>query len=615
MIVTLFDGCIGGLCMYAIMRIDQIYPAKLAPNAIDVKAALTFGFVCMVTWLVFKLPRAVWRYTSLDDVLQLIRGVALVSIITPLILFVFLDPAHHFPRVAPFLVAPLFLAILLLSRILVFLYYKGDPSALFRMRPRTKRAILVGGSDTLHDHIRDRASKGLTANFEISGLIDTSGAFEGRSIRGVSVLGKTADIVTTLKSLTKSGLAPPTLIIVDPVIDRAILNDLVHHAAEANVDLVRFSADGKDGLSRFEANDLIGRQSKDLDISPVRQFVEDRKVLITGAGGTIGSELALQISRLRPSKLILIVYAEYNLYLSDQNLSHEKLCNTKGLLGDIGNETRMREIFELEQPDIVLHAAALKHVTLSELNPVEAIKTNVGGTSNIINLATEYNTDSFTLISTDKAVSPSNIMGATKRIAEMATLAAATQSPSLSACAVRFGNVLASTGSVVPLFESQIRRGGPVTVTHKDATRYFMTTQEAAALVLQASALSSMQRKEMAAVYVLDMGEPVNIDQLARQLIRLRGYVPDRDIEVAYTGLRPGEKLTELLTDSREELAKTYVDGVMRFTGRIVDPESVIRRINRLLKAAEQRDRPSMIKALSKLLPDYEPNGTLHDKV
>jgi len=495
-LVALFDSLLGGLSMYGVMRLRYIYEGKMAPNNIDVKAAVVFGIICFGLWLGLRIHRAVWRYTSLDDIGPLLRAVVLAAILTPLVLFLVFDRAADFPRSAPFLVVPFFLLLLIISRTAVLLFYQRDLKVLFRRRDAgAKRAVLIGRSNSLHD--------------------------------------------------------------------------------------------GDTGLMKFEANDLIGRNAKDLDVTPVRQFVEGKKVLITGAGGTIGSELTLQISRLRPAKIILIDNGEFNLYKIDRALNEHKLCKWHSYLGDIQDETRMREIFEFERPDIVLHAAALKHVPLSELNPVETINSNVGGTYNIIKLATEYNTDSFTLVSTDKAVKPSNIMGATKRIAEMATLAAATQSPSLSAC----------------------------TVTHKDATRFFMTTEEAAALVLQASALSAMQRKEMAAIYVLDMGEPVSITQLARQLIRLRGYVPDRDIDIVYTGLRPGEKLTEVLTGVREDLAPTYVDGVNRFTGRLVDPKSVTRRIEALLRAAEDRDKPAMITALSKLLPEYEPNGTLHERV
>lgn len=614
-LVALFDSLLGGLSMYGVMRLRYIYEGKMAPNNIDVKAAVVFGIICFGLWLGLRIHRAVWRYTSLDDIGPLLRAVVLAAILTPLVLFLVFDRAADFPRSAPFLVVPFFLLLLIISRTAVLLFYQRDLKVLFRRRDAgAKRAVLIGRSNSLHDHLRDFAySAG--GGYNIAGLIDTGAGFLGRSIRGVPVMGAMDDIPAVLRNLERRGDPAPTLILVDQTIEREQLNILVKQAAEAQATLVRFGSSGDTGLMKFEANDLIGRNAKDLDVTPVRQFVEGKKVLITGAGGTIGSELTLQISRLRPAKIILIDNGEFNLYKIDRALNEHKLCKWHSYLGDIQDETRMREIFEFERPDIVLHAAALKHVPLSELNPVETINSNVGGTYNIIKLATEYNTDSFTLVSTDKAVKPSNIMGATKRIAEMATLAAATQSPSLSACAVRFGNVLGSTGSVVPLFQEQIRSGGPVTVTHKDATRFFMTTEEAAALVLQASALSAMQRKEMAAIYVLDMGEPVSITQLARQLIRLRGYVPDRDIDIVYTGLRPGEKLTEVLTGVREDLAPTYVDGVNRFTGRLVDPKSVTRRIEALLRAAEDRDKPAMITALSKLLPEYEPNGTLHERV
>jgi len=614
-LVTLFDSLLGGLSMYGIMRLRYIYEGKMAPNNIDIKAAIVFGVICFGLWLGLRIHRAVWRYTSLDDIVPLLRAVVLAAILTPLVLFLIFDRAADFPRSAPFLVVPFFMLLLIMSRTAVLLFYQRDLKVLFRRRDAgAKRAVLIGRSNSLHDHLRDFAYSA-NGGYNIAGLIDTGAGFLGRSIRGVPVMGAMDDIPAVLRNLERRGEPAPTLILVDRTIDREQLNILVKQAAEAQATLVRFGSSGDRGLMKFEANDLIGRNAKDLDVTPVRQFVEGKKVLITGAGGTIGSELTLQISRLRPAKIVLIDNGEFNLYKINGALDEHKLCKWHSYLGDVQDETRMREIFDFERPDIVLHAAALKHVPLSELNPVETINSNVGGTYNIIKLATEFKTDSFTLVSTDKAVKPSNIMGATKRIAEMATLAAATQSPGLSACAVRFGNVLGSTGSVVPLFEEQIRRGGPVTVTHKDATRFFMTTEEAAALVLQASALSAMQRKEMAAIYVLDMGDPVSITQLARQLIRLRGYVPDRDIDIIYTGLRPGEKLTEVLTGIREDLAPTYVEGVNRFTGRLVDPKSVTRRIEALLRAAESRDKPAMITALSKLLPDYEPNGTLHERV
>jgi len=422
--------------MYGVMRLRYIYEGKMAPNNIDIKAAIVFGIICFGLWLGLRIHRAVWRYTSLDDILPLLRAVVLAAILTPLVLFLVFDRAADFPRSAPFLVAPLFMFLLIISRTAVLLFYQRDLRVLFRRRDAgAKRAVLIGRSDSLHDHLRDFAYNATGGGYNIAGMIDTGAGFLGRSIRGVPVMGAMDDIPAVLRNLERRGEPAPTLILVDQTIDREQLNILVKQAAEAQATLVRFGSSGDSGLMKFEANDLIGRDAKDLDVTPVHQFVEGKKVLITGAGGTIGSELTLQISRLHPGKIILVDNGEYNLYKIDAALTEHKLCKWHSYLGDIQDETRMREIFEYEMPDIVLHAAALKHVPLSELNPVETINSNVGGTYNIIKLATEYKTDSFTLVSTDKAVKPSNIMGATKRIAEMATLAAATQSPSLSACA------------------------------------------------------------------------------------------------------------------------------------------------------------------------------------
>jgi len=280
-------------------------------------------------------------------------------------------------------------------------------------------------------------------------------------------------------------------------------------------------------------------------------------------------------------------------------------------LGDVRDTGRLDYIFEREKPDIILHAAALKHVPLGEMNPLETLGANLIGTEHVLAMAAKVKAKSFTLVSTDKAVKPTNIMGASKRLAEILTLSRQAQNSELSASCVRFGNVLASTGSVVPLFESQLAKGGPVTVTHKDVERYFMTTQEAAALVLQAAAMNLTSRSEKGAVYVLDMGEPVNIARLARQLIRLRGFVPDRDIKIKYTGLRPGEKLTEVLIGEQEELTDTSVKGVMRFTGLVIDPESIDRRLAKLITYIKARDYDKIRTSLADVIPDYEPNGTL----
>ena len=397
--------------------------------------------------------------------------------------------------------------------------------------------------------------------------------------------------------------------------DRAQAYELVRTASEIGAPLARIARNPGETLSPFEAADLIGREARALDIGPVKRMIQGRRVLVTGAGGSIGSELSQQIAALSPSTIVLVDNSEFNLYKLDRlmnELMPKDGKTTWGVhLGDVCDLARMDEIFKTHKPEIILHAAAFKHVPLGETNPIETLRNNVGGTKNIINLSLKYKALSFTLISTDKAVNPSNIMGASKRIVEMLTMASEVDEAGLSACAVRFGNVLASAGSVVPLFEEQIARGGPVTVTHKDVNRYFMTTEEAAALVLQAAALNESQAHQDPSIYVLEMGEPVNIARLARQLIRLRGFVPDRDIEIKYTDLRPGEKMTEYLTSDKELLETTYVKGVLHFIGTMENSSSVMRRVDELLKALETRNKAAIRKALKALLPDYEPNGGL----
>lgn len=611
--MVIFDMALAYAVMWSVVSLRYRIIDQIPPDIIAEKAATVFAFSVLLIWIFLGVTRAVWRYTSRDDVIQLARATTLAALITPLTLFLFLERGDDFPRSAAFIAPALYFLALVFSRTMIMLRYNRNLRGLFRRthNPRRK-AILIGRASLLHDYLAEQTRSDNRRSFAALGLVETEGGFEGRAIRGIPVIGNIDTLDKFLKGYV--GTSNPDLIIVDPKFPKLDLNSLVKIAARNGCRLSRISRRTTDNLTPLEAADLIGRDPLDLDNTPVRAFIEDKVVMITGAGGTIGGELTRQVAANLPKRMILVDHSEYSLYLINSEISDMGTVAHKSCLADITNHDRMEEIFATEKPDVVLHAAALKHVPLSEQNPLEAISINVGGTKTIIDLATKHEVDSFTLISTDKAVKPSNIMGATKRIAEMMTLAAATLSPTLSACAVRFGNVLDSTGSVVPLFEKQISRGGPVTVTHSDATRFFMTREEAASLVLQAAALSAVQRKELAAVYVLEMGEPVNIAHLARQLIRLRGYIPNRDIPIIYTGLRQGEKLTEELTDIAENLSPTYVNGVLRFTGKLVDPASVGRRVQQLLKATKARDKTATRKALEKLLPEYTPNGSLTEE-
>ncbi|MEP1230146.1 MAG: polysaccharide biosynthesis protein [Litorimonas sp.] len=622
--LILFDVLLAYGSMLGAVRWRYDFLNKPIPVNVDYRAALIAAVATFLVWVVMRQDRAIWRFTSLNDFRRLFIGVMIVTIIVPLAFFLFFNRAVHFPRSAPFISAGVFIGFIVSSRLLVLIILNGDFRALFHRRSGSSmNAILIGPANELHDYLKEKSRKKTGLAFNPLGLIETSGQYKGRSIRAIPVLGGTQDIERIYDDIAGRQEGAVQLISVDPNPSRKDTAKLIKVAANIGAPLARNTPEMGGKLSAFEAADLIGREMRRLDIAPVRQMIQGKNILITGAGGSIGSELSEQIMALSPSRLALVDSSEFNLYTLENVLAPHKDVQTEGrfetYIGDVTDAAHMAEIFDIERPDIVLHAAALKHVPLGEKNPIETLRTNVLGTQVTLDMCEAFDVRHFILISTDKAVDPANIMGASKRIVEMLTLARQALVPNMQAAAVRFGNVLSSRGSVVNLFEDQIARGGPVTVTHPDVDRYFMSVDEASALVLQAAALGASQTMNethaSSNIYVLEMGEPVNIGRLARQLIRLRGQVPDLDIEVRYTGLRPGEKLTERLTHNEENLVPTAIDGVQRFAGEIADPNSVMRRVKKLLTAIDHRDRKDIRKTLKALLPDYTPNGALDSKM
>jgi O-antigen biosynthesis protein WbqV len=361
-------------------------------------------------------------------------------------------------------------------------------------------------------------------------------------------------------------------------------------------------------LAPLEAADLLDRPPRRLDMSRARALIQGKRVLVTGAGGTIGSELVRQALELEPDRLILVDASEFNLYAIDQSLSEGSAPPIwRTVLGDVRDMDGMAALFDREKPDVILHAAALKHVPLMEINPCEAALTNIGGAVNIARLARER-CEAMVFVSTDKAVNPTNVMGATKRIAERCVHAMA-RGGRASVAVVRFGNVLGSTGSVIPLFERQIAQGGPVTVTHPDIERYFMTVQEASSLVLQAGALPLVEPGGEGHLYVLDMGEPVRIDHLARQLIRLHGLKPDVDIPITYSGLRPGEKLYEEIFYDSEAVQATAADGVFAAQDCPEAWSDLEGPVGELLDAARRRDDRAALALMQALEPAFRPQN------
>ena len=357
-------------------------------------------------------------------------------------------------------------------------------------------------------------------------------------------------------------------------------------------------------LRSVEIQDLLNRQPVKLQTENIRQILKDRVVMVTGAGGSIGSELCRQIAAFNPKRLLLIEQSEVQMFLVEQELIGLGYGGViLPLIADIVDEARVRQIMERFQPEVIFHAAAHKHVPMMERQPAEAIKNNTLGTARLAELAQEYKVDRFIMISTDKAINPTNVMGATKRLAEIfvQALHAANHGPT-KYMAVRFGNVLGSSGSVIPTFQKQIAAGGPVKVTHPDVTRFFMTIPEAVGLVLQSGA-----QGEGGEIFVLDMGEPVKIIDLARQLIELNGLRPDEDIEIEYVGLRPGEKLFEELSHQGENIKPTNHPKIMRFVAQPL-PLDEVRRTLQELTADMHKIEPNQLKLrIKKAVPEYQP--------
>ena len=360
-----------------------------------------------------------------------------------------------------------------------------------------------------------------------------------------------------------------------------------------------------------DLRDLIGREEVKLDKSGIEKYINNKIVLVTGGGGSIGSELCRQIAKFNPKLLLILDIYENNAYDLQNELSYnEPNLNKKVIIASVRDKARLSQIISAYKPNIIFHAAAHKHVPLMEDNPSEAIKNNVIGTLNMAQLASQYKVEKFVLISTDKAVNPTNVMGATKRLCEMIVQAVNNERGNKTEfVAVRFGNVLGSNGSVIPLFKRQIKNGGPLTLTHKDITRYFMLIPEAAQLVLQAGAYAKGGE-----IFVLDMGKPVKIYDLAENLIRLSGYTPNSDIKIEITGLRPGEKLYEELLMNNDNLTKTAHNKIFIDKPETISLNKIIKQIDDLLFVAKIGNKNMLKDKLKEIVPTYNSSEFYNNK-
>lgn len=580
--------------------------------------------ISAVVFRVFGLYRGIWRYASIPDLAQLIRAVSVAVAVFVLVLFL-LTRLEALPRSLP----PILW--------FVQLFLLGAPRFLYRLAKDGRvgfrdtgipaiPVLLVGVGDAADLFIRS-AGRGGRNGYRVVGMIDDKGRRVGHAVRGVPVLGGPDDLKPIVRRLEARGERPQRLIVTkgQNEILGPVLRTLFKEAEALGLTLGRLPSltefksalgEGKIEVRPIALEDLLGRPQAALDRGAIAGLIAGRRIVVTGAGGTIGSELTRQIAALGPAALSLVDAGEFNLYTIDMEIRDRfPGIAVNPVLADVRDRDRVRRLFEELRPEIVFHAAALKHVPLVEAHPAEGALTNAVGTRNVADAARAAGCHAMVLVSTDKAIRPTSAMGATKRMAECYCQSLDVLPPPEGAAmrtrfvTVRFGNVLGSSGSVVPLFQSQLARGGPLTVTDPEMRRYFMTVREAVELVLQASAHGLRHGEERGSVLVLDMGEPVKIVDLARQIIRLAGLRPDEDVKIVFTGLRPGEKLFEEILSAAEAPTRTAADGVFLAFPHVVDHALIARAIGDMEAAARAGDVERVLGILTRTVPDYRTAG------
>ena len=509
--------------------------------------------IAIIVFYVFRLYSSLWVYAGVTELLYLAAACIVDTLLnTVTILLNYRDQEYPLPRSWYFIYGTLLLAFMFISRysyraVRTFFGKKVDEKSL-------KRVLVVGAGEAGNSIIKE-ISGSRFVNMHIVGFVDDDKSKIGKYMHGVKVLGDRNDIIEIAKEYLVD-----EIIIAIPTASAKETKAILDICKQTGCELKRLPGmyqlvNGDVSISKLkdvDVNDLLGRDPITVDLDSIMGYVADKVVMVTGGGGSIGSELCRQIASHNPKQLVIVDIYENTTYDIQQELRRNyPELDLVVLIASVRNTKRMDLIFDKYRPEIVYHAAAHKHVPLMEDSPNEAVKNNVLGTWKVVQAADKYNVKRFVMISTDKAVNPTNIMGATKRICEMIIQTYNNRSKT-EYVAVRFGNVLGSNGSVIPLFKKQIEAGGPVTVTHPDIIRYFMTIPEAVSLVLQAGAYAKGGE-----IFVLDMGEPVKIVDLARNLILLSGHKPDEDIQIAFTGLRPGEKLYEEMLMKEEGMQET----------------------------------------------------------
>lgn len=601
--------CISLAFLSAIMlRFEALEPHHYSFFLWMLPATLPFA---LAIFSLLGLYRRSVRYASIPDLMAVVIGVTLVTVLK--LAFTVMTPGMWYSRaviVMDWLLGIMFLgASRMLPRMLLnFAEIEPLRTVIYGKSKNAPRRVLIYGAGRAGESVAREIRRNENLPYEICGFLDDDPQKLGKIIHGVEVLGNRK----LLKSVTEE-MKIEEIFIALPSAPGEEIREIMKLCRGSKV---RFKTlpgmqeliEGKllsMQLRDISVEDLLRRPPSDINLAEIAAYITGKIVLVTGAGGSIGSEICRQILPFQPSVLLLLGHGENSIYTIHQELSERpELGHTKlvPIIADVQHEAKVRSVFRNHQPNIVFHAAAHKHVPLMESNPEEAVKNNILGTFNLVHAAHDAQVERFVMISTDKAVNPTSVMGASKRFAEMIMKAVAKKS-STRFCAVRFGNVLGSRGSVVPLFKKQIERGGPVTVTHPNMIRYFMTIPEASKLVIQAGSYGKGGE-----VFLLDMGDPVRIADLAADLIRLAGLEEGKDIKIEFSGLRPGEKLFEELLTAEEGVTATRNKKIFIARPEVVNEEFINAHIAALLEAADAGNRSRIINLLREAIPAFAPD-------
>ena len=565
-------------------------------------------FTKLTSFAAFGLYRGMWRYTSISDLINIIKASAMGTLLA-IAVFALLHGLAGFPKTVLFIDFTLCTILLCLSRASVRIYFSNsnrtDKSSFMTSAIKSRKKIIFIGAGNSTEKIIREIRDNSDMKYIVVGIVDDDKLKIGATIHGIPILGR-------INTLSNIEIPFDEIVICIPTATNEEMRRIVAICKSTEkpyrtVPTFSELIDGKVSMKsvrEVSMVDLLGRKEIVLDRYAISSYLYGKKVLVTGAGGSIGSELVRNCLTFDPDLLILLDQSEHNLFNIERECresSHP--VSFQPILGDIRDQTFLERVFSSFRPDVVFHAAAYKHVPMQEEHPWEAILTNIQGTHNLINVSEDYNVNRFVLVSTDKAVNPTNIMGATKRVAEKLIQSKSVDSK-VKYMAVRFGNVIGSSGSVIPTFQKQIRNGGPITLTDPAMERYFMSISEAAQLILQTGAMGTGGE-----IYVLDMGKPVNIKDIAYELIRLSGLEPEKDISIEYIGSRPGEKMFEELKTNEENIVETNHEKIMMMkNGKGYNWDHILEEVSKIVNTVKSYNTSEIITSLQNFIPEYSPD-------